>query len=188
MTQSNIHSLNQRQSSSYFNYIREKRARDETFFDALHLAMCPKLTITSFTAIICIIDIVMFIVSLSIEPMQNDEFLQPNQIALNRLGEKIDFEIRHNFQVYRWFLPIFLHASFVHLLFNLVSTLITGSSLEHSIGWPKLCLIYLLGGFGGNLFSSVLNPGTNSVGASTAIFSMIGFYISFLFLNWDAMG
>ena len=48
--------------------------------------------------------------------------------------------------------------------------------------------LYMISSIGGVLFSSVLSPSDNSVGASTAIFGMIGYYIGFMFINWDTLG
>ena len=44
--------------------------------------------------------------------------------------------------------------------------------------------LYILSGFGGILFSAMMSDST-SVGASTAIFGLIGSYIGCLILNWD---
>ena len=85
-------------------------------------------------------------------------------------------------------MPVFLHANFMHILLNSFSTFIIGSSLEKNLGAMKIASIYFLSGFGGILFSCVFNPTSNSVGASTAIFGMIGYYVAFLFVNWTKLG
>lgn len=63
-----------------------------------------------------------------------------------------------------------------------------GSGIEFGIGFLRMVFLYILTGFGGNLLSSVLNPVAYGVGASTAVFGLVGFYISYLFTNWGYMG
>ena len=46
--------------------------------------------------------------------------------------------------------------------------------------------IYLLSGLGGNILSTVLNDSI-SVGASTAIFGLLGSVVGYLIFNWYAL-
>jgi hypothetical protein len=55
---------------------------------------------------------------------------------------------------------------------------VIGSGLENGLGSWKLCTLYFVSSFGGVLFSCVFNPLAYSVGASTAIFGLIGYYVS----------
>lgn len=82
---------------------------------------------------------------------------------------------------------MFLHASFMHLTMNVLSTAIIGSGLERGLGWGRLLFLYVMSGFGAILFSCTVSPGTHSVGASTAIFGMIGYYVAYLIINWTAL-
>ena len=59
-----------------------------------------------------------------------------------------------------------------------------GSGIEYGIGWIRMFILYILTGFGGNLLSSVINPVSYGVGASTAVFGLVGFYIAYIFSNW----
>lgn len=78
---------------------------------------------------------------------------------------------------------MFLHANLVHILSNTLSILILGQNLEQDMGTVRFTLLYLLSGFGGILFSCLCNNNI-AVGASTAIFGLIGSYIACLILNW----
>jgi membrane associated rhomboid family serine protease len=60
-----------------------------------------------------------------------------------------------------------------------------GSGIEFGIGFAKMSFLYILTGFGGNLLSSVANPAAFGVGASTAVFGLVGFYVAYLFTNWQ---
>lgn len=63
-----------------------------------------------------------------------------------------------------------------------------GVGIEAGLGPLRVFILYILCGLGGNLFSMNINPGAHGVGASTAIFGLIGFYGAYLFTNWTYMG
>ncbi|KAF9365536.1 hypothetical protein BGX34_009574 [Mortierella sp. NVP85] len=88
-------------------------------------------------------------------------------------------------QWFRFITPIFLHGGIVHLGFNLMFQLRTGADLERDMGWWRIGIIYLCSGivgfvFGGN-FAPLLSP---SMGASGAIFGLIGCLVLDLIQNW----
>ena len=122
----------------------------------------------------------MFIISLSLNRIVNTEFLAPSPKSLDTLGWKDASKIKKRGQVWRFITPTFLHASFVHLTLNVLSTFVIGSGLENGLGSWKISTLYLVSSFGGIIFSCVFNPMSYSVGASTAIFGLIGYYVSIL--------
>lgn len=63
-----------------------------------------------------------------------------------------------------------------------------GCGIEDGIGTVRMIILYFLGGLGGILFSMDVRPFTHGVGASTAIFGLVGFYTSYLFTNFFYMG
>ena len=63
-----------------------------------------------------------------------------------------------------------------------------GSNIEAGIGPVNTIILYFLSGFGGILFSMDVHPNAHGVGASTAIFGLVGFYFSYLFTDWSRMG
>ena len=75
---------------------------------------------------------------------------------------------------------IFLHGGLIHLLFNMYSLYIIGPQLESFFGKIKYTIIYLVSGLCGNLLSMLfLNDLEVSVGASGAIFGLIGALVYF---------
>ena len=84
-------------------------------------------------------------------------------------------------------MPIILHGHLEHLAGNLVGQLFMGSGIEYGIGFGWFAFLYIITGFGGNLLSSVINPVSYGVGASTAVFGLVGFYISYIFSNFQYM-
>jgi membrane associated rhomboid family serine protease len=79
--------------------------------------------------------------------------------------------------VYQLFTYMFVHGSFNHLLFNMLSLLIFGAMVEKRIGSKEFLLFYLLTGFFSGLasFISYYLAGTNVilVGASGAIYGVL---------------
>lgn len=81
---------------------------------------------------------------------------------------------------YRLFSCIFIHASFIHLLFNMYALKILGYQLESYLGKLKFVIVFIVSGLVGSLSSAVLTNAV-SVGASGAIFGLLGSYIYFAY-------
>lgn len=70
--------------------------------------------------------------------------------------------------------PIFLHAGFLHILFNLLLQLAMGMAVERHIGFIKYGLIYMCSGVAGFLLGANFAPnGIASTGASGSLFGII---------------
>jgi membrane associated rhomboid family serine protease len=68
----------------------------------------------------------------------------------------------------------FLHYGPFHLLLNMVALYWFGSLLEERIGSGKFLLLYLVSGLAGSAGALLVDPGTPTVGASGAIFGVLG--------------
>jgi rhomboid protease GluP len=75
-------------------------------------------------------------------------------------------------QYWRLLTPMLLHGSAVHILVNMYALYSLGPSLERYYGHTRFLLLYVLGGFAGNVLSFTLTP-SPSLGASTAIFGLL---------------
>ena len=75
---------------------------------------------------------------------------------------------------YQLFTSIFIHASIVHLVGNMLFLFIFGLRGEEMFSLPEYLGIYLIGGLVGNLLSLAFGPIFISVGASGAIFALFG--------------
>ena len=75
---------------------------------------------------------------------------------------------------YQLFTSIFIHASIVHLVGNMMFLFIFGLRGEEMFSLPEYLGIYLIGGLVGNLLSLAFGPIFISVGASGAIFALFG--------------
>ena len=75
---------------------------------------------------------------------------------------------------YRLITGAFLHADLVHIFFNMYALYIIGSQIESFMGRAKYIAIYLYSALIGSLLSILLIGQGYSVGASGAIFGLLG--------------
>ena len=68
----------------------------------------------------------------------------------------------------------FLHAGVIHLLFNMYFLYFLGTMLEPAIGRLRFGLIYVVSLLGGSLGALALSPDAQTVGASGAVFGLMG--------------
>lgn len=108
-----------------------------------------------------------------------------NDVPL-QLGAKANDLIRAG-ELWRFLTPVLLHASVPHILFNMYALVVFGAGLERYFGRWRYLLLYVLGGFTGNVLSFLLSSGY-SVGASTAIFGLVGAQGVFLYQNRKLFG
>ncbi len=107
---------------------------------------------------------------------------------LTLLGGKISPLIMVG-QYWRLFTPLLLHASLLHIGFNMYALFVIGPSVESFYGRWRYLALYLLGGLGGNVLSFLVTPGpTPSIGASTAIFGLIAAEGVFVYQNRKIFG
>ncbi len=84
-----------------------------------------------------------------------------------------------------WRLPasVFIHGGLIHLAVNMWCLLNIGPLIERLFGNAATALIYLAAGAGGAIASMATLPPRVSVGASGAIFGLLGALLAFLLIN-----
>ena len=82
-------------------------------------------------------------------------------------------------QYYRLLTGILLHGSVFHLAMNCYAIYVIGSQTESYLGKVKYFIIYLFSGLTGSLLSITMSGGVGSVGASGAIFGLMGAILYF---------
>ena len=83
--------------------------------------LCPKLSWLSVLLLITLIQIGVFITELAIGGIEKTTLLAANPETLEDMGQKDPYKMRHTFQVYRFFVPMFLHADLPHIIGNLIA-------------------------------------------------------------------
>ncbi len=82
-------------------------------------------------------------------------------------------------QYYRLFTGMFLHGGIMHLAFNCYALYVIGPQIESFLGKAKYLIIYLVSGVMGAFFSIIFGGNVASVGASGAIFGLMGALVYF---------
>jgi membrane associated rhomboid family serine protease len=90
-------------------------------------------------------------------------------------------------QLWRLVTPVFIHGGILHLGVNMYSLFALGPAVERFFGPPRFLAVYLLSGIGGVVFSLAFSPAA-SVGASGAIFGLLGALATFLYLHRPVFG
>ncbi|HMD90360.1 MAG TPA: rhomboid family intramembrane serine protease [Anaerolineaceae bacterium] len=85
-------------------------------------------------------------------------------------------------EFWRLITPMFLHASIIHIAFNMYALFVLGPGLERFYGHKRFLALYMIGGFAGNVLSFLFSP-DSSIGASTAIFALVSAQGIFIYKN-----
>ena len=113
------------------------------------------------------INIIVFILSYVLGIIDTSDFSM--NIAAVRNGE-----------FWRLITAAFFHGGIIHLVCNMYSLYVLGTQLETFMGKWKYTVVYFLSALTSSLLSGVLNgPGVASVGASGAIFGLLGAMLYF---------
>lgn len=75
---------------------------------------------------------------------------------------------------WRLFTGGFLHGGLLHLGFNMLMLWLLGSQLERALGWQRFVMLYVASLLGGSFGVMLLDPTAMTVGASGAIFGLMG--------------
>jgi rhomboid protease GluP len=113
--------------------------------------------------------------------------VNPFTAALYVLGAKENNAINGG-EWWRLLSPMVLHGSLMHLLFNSWALYILGTEAERVYGTARFATVYLLAGLAGSIASYVFNPGSLAVGASGAIFGLLGALAAFSFASRALIG
>ena len=95
--------------------------------------------------------------------------------AMGRCGTYL---VLRDGQYWRLLTSVFLHAGITHLGSNLLVQILMGNIVERNLGHVRYLILFLLSGIGGNivsvLYDNALGVNTYSVGASGAVFGVMG--------------
>lgn len=90
-------------------------------------------------------------------------------------------------QWWRLITPVLLHASVLHIGFNMYALYSLGPELERHFGHARFLALYLLAGFSGVVLSFLLTIAP-SLGASTAVFGLLAAQGVFAYRNQRIFG
>jgi rhomboid protease GluP len=101
-------------------------------------------------------------------------------------GLKINQNILQG-EYWRFITPIFFHSGIMHIFFNMYSLYVVGRLIERPLGYERFLMIYFFSGVAGGYASFLFNP-SPSLGASGAIFGLVGALAVFLYRHSRILG
>ncbi|KDO45208.1 hypothetical protein CISIN_1g023789mg [Citrus sinensis] len=152
------------------------------FVYTMHVNNCPAKTADSHQCVLRDI-----LGRYSFQPWKENYLLGPSISTLRDLGGLDRNLIVRKNQKYRLLSSMWLHAGIIHLVVNMTSLMLVSYRLEQEFGFARIAPLYLLSGFGGSLLSCLHHKGKKeivSVGASGALFGLLGTMLSELIANW----
>lgn len=105
----------------------------------------------------------------------------------------IGYGVMSNFRIsegdyWRLLSSMFLHADFLHLLFNMFGLYVFGPELERIVGKMRFFNLYMLSGIIANVLTYIVYPlNYSSLGASGAIFGIFGAYLALVYYTRKTM-
>lgn len=145
------------------------------FVITMYVNNCPKNSVS------CVAG---FLGRFSFQPFKENLLLGPSSSALEKMGALDVSKVVHEHQGWRLITCIWLHGGVFHLLANMLSLLVIGIRLEQEFGFVRIGLLYIISGLGGSILSALFIQSNISVGASGALFGLLGGMLSELITNW----
>ena len=149
------------------NDINKKTDRENKVYESIFK---PKKIVV--TNILIVLNILVFFVVFALSGANL------NVLHLLRYGA-LNSVLVQNGEFWRLITAGFLHGGIFHLLFNMYSLYIIGTQIENFVGKWKFLAIYFCSMITASLMSCVISPNSVSVGASGAIFGLLGALVYF---------
>ncbi|KAL9238770.1 hypothetical protein vseg_013148 [Gypsophila vaccaria] len=146
------------------------------FVGTMYVNNCPK-----YSSLSCFC---VFLGRFAFQPLQENPLLGPTSATLQKMGALEIDKVVHQHQSWRLISSMWLHAGVVHVLANMLSLVFIGIRLEQEFGFVKIGLLYTISGLGASILSALFLQSTISVGASGALFGLLGAMLSELLTNW----
>lgn len=145
---------------------------------------CKILTLVTFWLIIA--QIVVYGVELGISN-KIGTLAEPSVSAVVKMGAISTYDIVVGHEYWRYITYMFLHGSIFHIIFNTLALFMSCLNYEKSWGYLKYWVIYILSGIIGGFFSASRSTNAVSVGASCAIFGVMGAYAMIIIIYWSTL-
>jgi len=153
--------------------------------------LAPSFDMKTFIFFISVIQMIYFIAELVVGHLFfSGAFVIGNNMAgpgadtLKAMGAKYGPAIWEG-QVFRFWTPALMHGGILHIFMNGVFQFMLCFKYEETWGTSLIIFQYFFGAMGSVLLTCCTNPMGISVGASGALFAMIGCHVSWLIMNWN---
>lgn len=128
--------------------------------------------------------VMQFLGRLSFEPLNVNPMFGPTSRTLLKMGALNSNMVKFYGQGWRLVSCTWLHAGVVHMVSNLLGISFLGVRIEQEFGIVRTAVLYLLSGFSSAVFSALFLGDSISVGASGALFGLVGATVAELLMNW----
>ncbi|WP_278600844.1 rhomboid family intramembrane serine protease [Clostridium tertium] len=135
------------------------------------------------TYTIIILNILLYL----IEVIKSRNLIDIDIYTLIQMGAKVNVLINSG-EIYRLLTSAFLHGGIIHIFFNMSALNIIGREVEAVYGSKRYIAIYVISALGGSVVSYLFKPNSISVGASGAIFGLLGAMLIFGLKERDKIG
>jgi membrane associated rhomboid family serine protease len=126
----------------------------------------------SATTVLIGLNLVAFLVEVLLGGLRNLE-------VLVRMGAMVPLLVAQG-EYWRLLTAMFLHAGPLHLAFNTLALYLFGGAVESALGTARFLAVYLVAGLFASAASFALSPpGAVAVGASGAVFGLLGAWLAF---------
>lgn len=145
----------------------------------------------TFAGLIFFTCILMFIVEIiyagGFAPLEQNKMIGPDSYSLAKLGSSYGWRLQKHYELYRLISPAFLHGGIIHLAMNMMFLVFIGVGCEQRWGWKKFSILFFLTAIGASMLSTCINPNQISVGASGALFGIMGAQLLDIIMHWTAL-
>ncbi|XXQ33582.1 rhomboid protease [Plasmodiophora brassicae] len=144
-----------------------------------------------FVSLMIVTDVALCVYSMYLNGWQFESFstnplLGPSSSVLDGMGAKDTGRIRAG-EWWRLVTAMCLHSGVLHLAVNMSMLWRLGGSLEQGFGFGRVAIVYVLAGISGDILSALFLPMQISVGASGALFGLLGALYGDLAHNYRLM-
>lgn len=119
------------------------------------------------TKILMLINIIVYVLSI----------IYGSDFIISRFGNNTS--LIQSGEYYRLITSAFVHVNIIHLLCNMYALYIIGMQIENFFGKFKYSVVYLISALTGSLLSIMFNTNSYSIGASGAVFGLLGALLYF---------
>ncbi|MBI5975652.1 rhomboid family intramembrane serine protease [Staphylococcus canis] len=177
LTGKDLNNINNHSLVKFFITKNDKKSQDDYKKKVLNTNVVEQsmYRFAPITNILIIVNVLIWLMITLFLPHRSD-------IEIINLGALSHFNVVQG-EWYRLITSMFLHLNFEHLIFNMFSLYIFGKLVEAHIGSLKTLAVYLVSGIFGNLISLAILPQGFSVGASGAIFGLLGALVALMIIS-----
>ena len=170
-----------------FNPRNIKDPRNESFWDMIHINLCPNLKFYSFSIFFSIFLLIIFVIQLATGGVNViGNFLEPHHKSFTQimLLEK-SFIVAYK-EYYRFFTATYVHRDIPCLSNSIILLLVWGSTMEYSFMVPRTIVTFVLTSMIGNAFGLYFSEPLEEIfmGADAGIFGLLGAGLGYIIFNW----